>query len=54
MSSFGAENVGDGAFDVPTAGRQQFGRRENLPIEVKFSRRVVEGADPYEWEIRQF
>ena len=23
--------------------------RKNLPIEVKFFRRVVEGADPYEW-----
>ena len=25
-------------------------QRENLPIEVKFSRRVVEDADPYDTE----
>ena len=39
--------VGDGVLDVPTAARRQFGICENLPIEVKFSRRVVEDADPY-------
>ena len=39
--------VGDGVLDIPTAVRRQFGMRENLPIEVKFSRRVVEDADPY-------
>ena len=30
-------------FHTPSVRRQ----RKNLPIEVKFSRRVVEGADPY-------
>ena len=39
--------VGDGVLDIPSAARRQFGMRENLPIEVKFSRRVVEDADPY-------
>ena len=39
--------VGDGVPDIPSAVRRQFGTRENLPIEVKFSRRVVEDADPY-------
>ena len=39
--------VGGGVLDVPTAARRQFGICENLPIEVKFSRRVVEDADPY-------
>ena len=41
--------VGDGVLDVPTAARRQFGICENLPIEVKFSRRVVEDADPYDY-----
>ena len=39
--------VGDGVLDIPSAVRRQFGMRENLPIEVKFSRWVVEDADPY-------
>ena len=39
--------VGDGVLDIPTAARRQFGMRKNLPIEVKFSRRVVGDADPY-------
>ena len=43
----GLQYVGDGVLDIPTAERRQCGIRENLPIEVKFSRRVVEDADPY-------
>ena len=39
--------VGDGVLDIPSAARRLLGVRENLPIEVKFSRRVVEDADPY-------
>ena len=39
--------VGDGVLDVPCRQRRQSDVRENLPIEVKFSRRVVEDADPY-------
>ena len=37
--------VGDGVPDIPSAVRRQYA--ENLPIEVKFPRRVVEDADPY-------
>ena len=39
--------MGDGVLDIPSAVRRQVGMRENLPIEVKFFRRVVEDADPY-------
>ena len=39
--------VGDGVLDVPCRQRRQSDVRENLPIEVKFFRRVVEDADPY-------
>ena len=39
--------VGAGVLDSPSAKRQFDTQRENLPIEVKFSRRVVEDADPY-------
>ena len=39
--------VEDGVPDIPSAARRQFGIRENLPTEVKFSRRVVGDADPY-------
>ncbi len=45
--------VGDGVLDVPTAARRQFGMRKNLPIEVKFSRRVVGDADPYDDLLQQ-
>ena len=45
--------VGDGVLDVPTAARRQFGMRINLPIEVKFSRRVVGDADPYDDLLQQ-
>ena len=45
--------VGDGVLDIPTAARRQFGMRKNLPIEVKFSRRVVEDADPYDDLLQQ-
>ena len=40
--------VGDGVLDVPCRQRRKSDVRENMPIEVKFSRRVVEDADPYE------
>ena len=40
-------HVGDGVLDIPSAVRRQLGMRKNLPIEVKFSRRVVGDADPY-------
>ena len=43
-------SVGAGVPDSPTAKRQFGTMRENLPIEVKFPRRVVEDADPYEFE----
>ena len=45
--------VGDGVLDIPTAARRQFGMRENLPIEDKFSRRVVGDADPYDDLLQQ-
>ena len=44
--------VGAGVLDSPSAKRQFGTQRENLPIEVKFSRRVVEDADPYGWMCR--
>ena len=39
--------VGAGVPDSPSAKRQFGTQRKNLPIEVKFFRRVVEDADPY-------
>ena len=48
-SSWFMYSVGDGVLDIPSADRRQFGTmRRNLPIEVKFHRRVVEDADPYD------
>ena len=37
----------DGVLDIPSALTRKFGMRANLPIEVKFARRVVGDADPY-------
>ena len=39
--------VGDGVLDVPAAEGGMVQMRRNLPIEVKFLRRVVGDADPY-------
>ena len=42
-------SVGNAVPGVPTAVRRQFGMRENLPIEVKFSRRNAVDGVPYVW-----
>ena len=46
---FWEATVGDGALDVPSAeGGSSVQVRNDLPIEVKLFRLVVEDADPYD------